>query len=117
MTSAAEPYTAVIFSSERSDLDPDEYDAMAVRMAELAARQPGYRGLETARDPNGFGITVSYWDSEEHARAWKQQTEHLEAQRLGRERWYRSYRLRVATVEREYTYDQPHVSSDGDTND
>ncbi len=115
MNTRPEQYTAVIFTSRRTDLDHGEYEDMAARMAELAARQPGYLGLETARDPDGFGITVSYWRSDEHARAWKQQSDHLEAQRMGRERWYRSYRLRVATVEREYTYDHQHVSSDGDT--
>lgn len=92
------PYTAVIFSSVlRSDRG---YGAMASRMEELAARQPGYLGIESARD--GLGITVSYWESDSAAAAWKQVAEHVIAQERGRSEWYAAYRVRVATVTREY---------------
>jgi heme-degrading monooxygenase HmoA len=93
------PYVAVIFTSIRTEGD-DSYAATAGEMAELAAQQPGYLGLESARD--GIGITVSYWRDEESARAWKQQAAHLVAQKRGRESWYRDYRVRIATVTRDY---------------
>ncbi len=93
------PYYAVIFSAQRTSGD-DGYGAMAVRMVELAARQPGFLGVESARDAEGFGITVSYWASEEAIAAWKRDAEHLIAQREGRERWYEHFELRVARVER-----------------
>ncbi len=94
------PYTAVIFTSVRTDTDDDGYAAMAVRMDSLAAEQPGYLGVESAREE--LGITVSYWRSAADARSWKAVAEHRIAQELGRDRWYRHYRVRVATVEREY---------------
>ena len=94
------PYTAVIFSSIRTDEDPTGYTEMSARMEELAARQPGYLGIESARE--ALGITVSYWTDQPSARAWKAVAEHAAAQRLGRDRWYQHYRVRVATVEREY---------------
>lgn len=93
------PYVAVIFTSVRTDGD-NGYAAMAEAMETLARRQPGFLGVESARD--ALGITVSYWADQDAARAWKQVTEHLVAQRRGREAWYRDYRVRVATVEREY---------------
>ncbi len=101
------PYTAVIFTSIRATGGDGPYDEVgyaetAARMEELAERQPGYLGIESARNPGGLGITVSYWASESEARAWKAVAEHLVAQRLGRERWYATYRTRVATVDREY---------------
>lgn len=99
------PYYAVIFSSRRAGGDGEAYDAMAERMAGLAALQPGYLGHESARDADGFGITVSYWRDEDAVRNWKRVAEHREAQRLGRQRWYRDYRVRVARVEREYAFD------------
>ena len=95
------PYVAVIFTSIRTSGD-NGYAAAAQRMEELAAQQPGYIGIESARDAAGFGITVSYWRDEESARAWKQVAEHAEAQRRGRDEWYESYAVRVATVTREY---------------
>lgn len=93
------PYYSVIFSSHRTDGD-NGYGDMAERMAEFAAQQPGYLGMESARE--GLGITVSYWASLEAIRNWKQHAEHQEAQRLGRQQWYSSFRVRIAKVEREY---------------
>jgi heme-degrading monooxygenase HmoA len=96
----ATPYYAVIFSSLRTSGD-NGYDAMAERMLELAAQQPGYLGVESARDA-GVGITVSYWSSLDAIRAWKANAEHREAQRRGRSEWYSAFRLRIAKVERDY---------------
>ena len=93
------PYYAVIFSSVRTEGDRD-YGAMAERMATLAAGQPGYLGVESARD--GLGITVSYWRDLASIRAWKANAEHLIAQQTGRSTWYADYRVRIARVERDY---------------
>ena len=93
------PYTAVIFTSIRTDVD-NGYAAIAEAMDELAAEQPGYLGVESARE--NIGITVSYWESPEAARAWKRVSEHSLAQKRGRDEWYREYRVRIATVERDY---------------
>ncbi|MFT3900221.1 MAG: antibiotic biosynthesis monooxygenase [Gordonia sp. (in: high G+C Gram-positive bacteria)] len=98
----APPYVTVVFTSVRTGRDDAGYDAMALEMDRLAARQPGYLGVESARDAEGFGITASYWTDEAAAKAWKGVAEHAGAQRLGRERWYAAYRVRVATVTREY---------------
>ena len=95
----APPYYAVIFSSLRSDLD-EGYADTAVRMVELAATQPGFLGVESARE--GLGITVSYWESLDAIRHWKANSEHLLAQKMGREKWYSAYKTRVCKVERDY---------------
>ena len=98
----APPYYAVIFcSTERADAAPG-YGETAMRMVRLAQQQPGYLGVESTRGPDGFGITVSYWESEEAIRGWKQQLDHADARRQGREHWYQHYELRVAKVERAY---------------
>jgi heme-degrading monooxygenase HmoA len=98
------PYYAVIFSSQRAGggQDDDGYAATAERMLELAANQDGFLGVETARGADGFGITVSYWRDEASIARWKADAEHVLAQQMGRERWYESYQLRVAEVERAY---------------
>ena len=98
----APPYYAMIFSNLRTDLEED-YLATAARMEALAARQPGYLGIESVREH--LGITVSYWDSLEAIAAWKAEGEHLLAQQFGREKWYRHYKVRVARVERDYGFD------------
>ncbi|HEY4080808.1 MAG TPA: antibiotic biosynthesis monooxygenase [Burkholderiaceae bacterium] len=99
------PYYAVIFTSEKTDADADvsaDYGRTADRMLELAAEQPGYLGVESVRDANGLGITVSYWRDLASIKAWRAHGEHTLAREQGRAQWYSSYRLRISKVEREY---------------
>jgi heme-degrading monooxygenase HmoA len=100
-TTPPPPYYAVIFTSLRTEGD-DGYGHMAERMVALAAEQPGFLGVESARGADGLGITVSYWESEEAIAAWKAQSEHRIAQETGKRKWYADYQLRVAKVERAY---------------
>jgi heme-degrading monooxygenase HmoA len=95
------PYYAVIFASQRKDGDHG-YGETADRMVELAAQQPGFLGIESVRGPDGFGLTVSYWDSEENIRNWKRNAEHAAARTRGRMEWYEHFELRIAKVERAY---------------
>lgn len=96
------PYYAVIFTSLRTPDDQEAYGAMAERMSRLAAGQPGYLGIESARGSDGLGITISYWRDPASIRAWKEHVEHQGAQEKGRRGWYAHYELRVARVERAY---------------
>ena len=93
------PYYAVIFTSIRTGAD-NGYEAMAQRMVELAAGQPGFLGVESAREE--VGITVSYWASVEAIAAWKRHAEHQIAQERGKQDWYSAYKTRICKVEREY---------------
>lgn len=102
----APPYFAVIFTSVRTEND-NGYEAMANRMVELGTAMPGFLGIESAR--NDIGITVSYWDSLENIRHWKQQAEHIIAQQKGRSDWYKAYKTRICKVERDYGFESlPH---------
>lgn len=105
----APPYYAVIFTSLRTDVE-EGYDATADRMVELAAAQPGFLGVESAR--SGLGITVSYWESLEAIREWKRNSEHLLAQQTGREQWYTAYHTRICKVERAYGFEEVHKSEE-----
>jgi len=93
------PYYAVIFTSTRTEKDQG-YGKTADRMLELASRQTGFLGAESARE--GVGITVSYWTDLDAISNWKQNLEHLEAQKKGRELWYKEFMLRISKVERDY---------------
>jgi heme-degrading monooxygenase HmoA len=96
------PYYAVIFTSKKQDVAPG-YDDMAAKMEELAAKQPGYLGVESARGQDGIGITVSYWSTLEAVAAWKANTAHKIAQEQGL-RWYEGYAVRIVKVERAYSF-------------
>ena len=74
------PSYAVIFTSHRTEGD-NGYGEMAGKMFELASKQPGFLGVESARE--GVGITVSYWTDLKSIKAWKKNAEHILAQRRG----------------------------------
>ncbi|WP_256009808.1 antibiotic biosynthesis monooxygenase family protein [Desertivirga xinjiangensis] len=93
------PYYAVIFSSIRTEVN-EGYSEMADLMIELAHKQEGFIGIESAR--NEIGITVSYWKDIDSIRKWKQNSDHLVAQNKGRTEWYKHYKTRISKVERDY---------------
>ncbi|WP_325895235.1 antibiotic biosynthesis monooxygenase family protein [Grimontia sp. NTOU-MAR1] len=94
------PYYAVIFTNHRTEID-EGYEEMAERMVELATEQPGFLGIESVRE--GLGITVSYWKDLESIKQWKANMEHVEAQKMGRKKWYAAFTTRIAKVEKEYS--------------
>jgi len=95
----APPYYAGIFSSLRN-ADIEGYARTADRMMELATEQPGFLGVESARED--LGITVSYWSDLQSIKQWKAHAEHRLAQQMGMDKWYSSYKTRIALVERDY---------------
>jgi len=97
------PYYAVIFSSTRTEGD-NGYSEMSDEMIELASKQDGFLGLESARED--IGITVSYWRDLKSIKKWKKNTEHTVARKRGRSDWYRSFKTRIARVERDYGFEK-----------
>ena len=98
------PYYLAIITVERGESD-DGYFEMADAMHQLAKTQSGFLGMEWVYDAaRRVGITSSYWTSAEAIACWKQHTDHLVAQRLGQARWYRTYTIRIARVERDYSW-------------
>lgn len=92
------PYYAVIFTSTLAN--DEGYSEMAILMEKLAKQQDGFIGIDSAREE--VGITVSYWRDLNSIKIWKENVAHLQAQKLGKEKWYKSYSVRIARVEREY---------------
>ncbi|WP_460219370.1 antibiotic biosynthesis monooxygenase family protein [Psychroserpens sp. MEBiC05023] len=97
------PYYAVIFTSTNTE-NVEDYSEMAERMLQLASKQEGFLGLESAR--NEVGITVSYWRDIASIKNWKANSEHSFAQELGRKKWYQSYKTRITKVEWDYEFDK-----------
>ena len=98
------PYYCVIFTSRRKQNIEDDYGDASARMLELATSMPGFLGIESARDPQGIGITVSYWESEDAIKNWREHAEHVIVQRMGRERFYEWYESRVGKIERSTSF-------------
>ena len=97
------PYYAVVFTSLRTPGD-DGYADRSDEMERLAAGMPGFLGIDSARGADGLGITVSYWRDEESIAGWRDQADHAVTRADGRARWYRSFSVHVAKVERSYDF-------------
>lgn len=95
------PYYAVIFTSLRTNRD-EGYGETALLMEKMASEQPGFLGMESARE--GLGITVSYWESLEAISHWKKNAAHSIAQQRGIQEWYTHYKTRICKVERDYDF-------------
>ena len=96
--------TAVIFAAQRSGQDTAGYAHASDAMDRLAAQQPGFLGMDHASSADSLGITVSYWADDACARTWRDNPDHKAARDAGRERWYSSYTLHVAQIERGYAW-------------
>ncbi len=97
------PYVLVAFSSVRTDVE-DGYTELNDHLMEKAKTVDGFLGLESIRHPDGRGITNLFWRDMDAVNQWKRDTEHMEAKKLGRKQWYKSYRLRISVVETEYGF-------------
>lgn len=95
------PHYAVIFTNLRTEGD-NGYAEMATEMEQLAKKQKGYLGFESAR--SGVGIAISYWESMEAIADWKADMNHKIAQKKGKSLWYSWYKVRICRVEREYSF-------------
>jgi heme-degrading monooxygenase HmoA len=61
--------------------------------------------MDSVEGSDGISIVVAYWKGEESIRKWNHHLEHLEAQKEGRRRWFKSYQGRVGKMERAYGFD------------
>lgn len=93
------PYYAVIFTSQLKE-NSTGYTEMAIAIEALAKKQKGFLGLDSAHQE--IGITISYWKDLEAIKIWKENLKHVAAQKLGKEKWYSWYKVRICKVEREY---------------
>jgi heme-degrading monooxygenase HmoA len=91
---------AVIFRAELNELD-EEYSVTASRMRELAFSQYSCTEIVSSTE-NNREITISYWDNLQLIKNWKADPEHLLAQSMGKEKWYKSYSVQIVEVLREY---------------
>ena len=90
------PYYAVIFTSVKNEEDHGSSET-AAKLVAKAQKQEGFLGLESAR--NELGKTVSYWKDLESIEKWKNDIEHISAIELGKEKFYKNFRVRIAKVE------------------
>ena len=91
---------AVIFTATVGGQD-SRYRKMAGQLRDLAIADFGCTDFISATEGEQE-IAISYWPDEACIKAWKQQAEHLVAQQLGKEGWYKYYKVEVVKILRAY---------------
>src|SRR5215831_20120557 len=95
----------VLFRSKLVDA-PEGYAEMAEEMEALARTMPGFVDVKGYVADDGERLTVVRWENEETMRQWREHARHRVAQRAGRERWYRYYKMEIAELVRETSFER-----------
>jgi heme-degrading monooxygenase HmoA len=90
-----------LFRSRLTNQAGDDYHTMSAEMLARAKDYPGYVAMKSFAAEDGERLTVVWWENEDLLLAWRRDARHMQAQKLGRERWYHYYHMEIATVVRE----------------
>lgn len=95
---------AVIFEVWPHETQRDAYFDLAAELKPLLETLDGFISVErfeSLTSPGKF-LSLSIWRDEASVKAWRETMEHRRAQGAGRASIFADYRLRVATVIRDY---------------
>jgi heme-degrading monooxygenase HmoA len=99
---------AVIFEFTPREGRFADYKALAEGLADDVRDFDGFISIERFESISNKGkfVSLSFWRDEEAVRKWRNVQKHREAQKKGRGSIFKSYRLRIAEVRRDYTMDE-----------
>lgn len=106
---------AMIFEFTASDEHFDEYMQEAAALRPLLSGVDGFISVERfeSKTTPGKFVSIGFFKDENAVREWRNLPEHRRVQQLGRERLFKNYRLRMASVIRDYTMsDREQVPQD-----
>lgn len=95
---------AVIFEFTPAEGRFPDYKALAEGLGDEVRGFDGFISIERFQSISDSGkfVSLSFWRDEEAVRRWRNLQQHREAQGQGRGGIFRSYRLRVCNVMRDY---------------
>lgn len=103
----------IVFRSKlRPGVDPSPLEPVGARMYELASSMPGFISYKDFAAADGEGVSIVEFESLEALEAWRRHPEHVEAQRLGRDRFFAEYQIQVCTPVRSYRFPEPGPLAD-----
>ena len=99
---------AVIFEFTPAEGRFPDYMAVVDTLREDLARAEGFISLERFESitTKGKFLSLQFWRDEESVRKWRNLQKHREAQKKGRATIFKGYRLRIASVLRDYEMDK-----------
>ena len=100
----SKPYCAVIFLAKLSEFDLPSYREIGEVLLDQARKQPGFQGYDDVGGESRFSFNVSYWEDLESIRMWRNDANHVIAQKNGESKWFLWYEAKIARVERSYAF-------------
>lgn len=97
-------YVTIFKSRLRPGVESD-YGTRAEAVYQIAAQMPGLIAAQDYIAEDGERVSIIEFDTLEHLIAWRDHPEHLKAQQEGRDKYYASYSISIAKVERSSAYD------------
>ena len=96
---------AVIFEVYPKESGKEEYLNIASNLRSILENRPGFISIERFQSLTSEGkiLSLSFWEDEDSIVGWRNLVEHRNAQRQGKNKLFKSYRIRVAEVKRDYT--------------
>lgn len=94
----------IIRTKLRPDADLPHYERLGAAMDAAVRAMPGFVSAKDFTAPDGDAISLVTFESADALLAWRNLPAHVEAQRLGRERFYASYSVQVCEVVRAYDF-------------
>ena len=91
----------VIFRAETQQLD-SRYLEFAAELRDKALNDYNCVEFVSAHE-DGNEIALSYWHSKEDILRWKADSQHLAAQQLGKDAWYKNYHVEICDIQRSYS--------------
>ena len=96
---------AVIFEVKLKTEGKEDYLKIASELREILQNQDGFISIERFQSLTDEGklLSLSFWRDEEAIGKWRNNLEHRNGQKKGRESIFHSYRIRVAKIVRDYS--------------
>jgi len=99
---------AVLFEADALPESQERYLQLASELQPLLSDTPGFISIERFQSLTTPGkiLSLSWWKDEESVDGWKRNVMHQAAQKEGRQSIFAFYRIRVASVFRDYSSDK-----------
>ncbi|EAM8050406.1 antibiotic biosynthesis monooxygenase [Salmonella enterica] len=99
---------AVLFEADALPQTQERYLQLASELKPLLSDTPGFISIERFQSLTTPGkvLSLSWWEDEESVAGWKRNVMHQAAQKEGKQSIFSFYRIRGASVFRDYSSDK-----------
>ncbi len=103
----------ILFRSRLTPAAGQDYADMNKFLAEYVQGRPGFVAVKSFKAEDGERLTIVWWRDRETLEQWRHEMRHMEAKKLGRQKWYEYYKIEIAEVYRQSEFERPSSVASG----